>query len=422
MSPAVDRATPRTLGLVHLISLGLNGTIGVGIFFAPSQVAAAAPGWWGPFAYLLVCAALLPVAAIYATLGSRFPLNGGPYVWAESAFGPGVGFQIGWLTYVSSVFSASAIVSGFSLHAGAALGWSSSGQTRALSVALTVGLTSIVLMGLKPSARVWTGFALVKLVPLAALVAIFASAETKSMTHWAAPLAPGSLARAALIVVFATQGFEVVPVLAEDSRSSSRSVPLATVVCLLGASSLYFVIQWACVAALPNLAESQEPLVDAARALGGSSGAWLLRFGTNASALGIAFGMFAVTPHYLAVLGRDRGFLWLAKSGRKHVPRRAALITAAGIVLLASAGELGELFVLSSVAVMSQYVVSGLALLKLAARRERGLSPLSAWPVPLALGSLALLMSAARSRELVVALLVAFVGAGLYLARRRRVG
>ena len=61
----------RPLGLVELAALGMNGIIGVGIFFAPSQVAGAAPGASGIGVYALVLLALLPVALVYAALGSR---------------------------------------------------------------------------------------------------------------------------------------------------------------------------------------------------------------------------------------------------------------------------------------------------------------------------------------------------------------
>ncbi|MFP2933463.1 hypothetical protein ACLESO_51615, partial [Pyxidicoccus sp. 3LG] len=50
--------------------------------------------------------------------------------------------------------------------------------------------------------------------------------------------------RAGLTVMFAYQGFEIVPVIAGQVRSSSRSVPMATVGSLLAAVLLYVGLVW----------------------------------------------------------------------------------------------------------------------------------------------------------------------------------
>ena len=416
--PNTAPQSERPLGLAELVALGMNGIIGVGIFFAPGQVAGAAPGASGIGVYALVLVALLPVALVYAALGSRFPVNGGPYVWASAAFGGSVGFLIGWLTYVSAVFSAAAVVSGFAQHAGGALGLAGSVQTRVCGLGLVCVLSLVVLTGLKPSARVWTLFTAAKLIPLAVLLVLFLPRMQTPIPAAGGGLADAALTRAALVVVFALQGFEVVPVLAQETRAGFRVIPLATVGCLVLVAGLYALIHWACLVAVPALAASNHPLVDAAAALGGPRAEQLLFLGTNVSALGIAFGMFAVTPHYLAALGREPGFAWLGAEGRRLVPARAVLVTAFGVALLVLLGDLAQLLVLSSVAVMTQYAVSGLSLVALGFKRQHGFSWRQAWPAPFALGAIALLLTGAEASELLVALVVVIAGAVLYLARR----
>src|SRR5689334_6173232 len=112
---ADDRARP--LGIGSLLALGINGIVGVGIFFAPAEVAAELPGQAGVLAYVLTALALLPIASVYAVLGNRFSVDGGPTVWAEAAIGPRFAFFVGWLTYVSSLFSMAAVASGLAHHA-----------------------------------------------------------------------------------------------------------------------------------------------------------------------------------------------------------------------------------------------------------------------------------------------------------------
>ena len=414
-----DSADTRVLGFFSLLALGLNGIIGVGIFFAPSEVGGLVPGRAGIWVYALTALALLPVAAAYAILGSRFDEDGGPYVWARAAFGPTAGFAVGWVAYVSALFSTSAVVSGLSLHAGPLLGFSSEVMQRVFAALSVLVLSLVAASGLEPSARVWSGVTILKLLPLLLLVALF------FLSGAAPPALPGprggSFARAALVVVFATQGFEIVPVPAGNARRGARSVPAATVLSLALAALLYVVLHAACVAAVPDLAGSRAPLVDAATALGGGRAGAIVALGTNVSALGIAFGMFAMSPRYLAALGRADGLgPWVAREDRRRVPQRALWLTSAFVLVAVVSGKLMELFALSSVAVLTQYAVSISALTVLAVRGQRGLALRHLWPAPLALVVVGLVAWAAKPAELVVGAAVLGVGAVLLALRRHR--
>ena len=130
--------------------------------------------------------------------------------------------------------------------------------------------------------------------------------------------------RAALTVVFACQGFEIVPVIAGQVRGSARAVPLATVGALALAVLLYLALVLACVTALPDLASSQAPLADTARALAGPGLARLVAAGTSVSALGIAFGMMVTTPRYLSALAVGRAHASSASSGSRRAACRCA--------------------------------------------------------------------------------------------------
>jgi APA family basic amino acid/polyamine antiporter len=89
--------------------------------------------------------------------------------------------------------------------------------------------------------------------------------------------------------------------------------------------------------------------------------------------------------------------------------------------IIVSLGELRELFVLSSIAVLAQFGTSALALLVLAARRERGLVPLLAWPaVPtLAVAGLLVALGATRKEAIVALAIIALGAVSLLLSRRR---
>lgn len=413
-SPAPAR---RSLGFGSLLALGVNGIVGVGIFFAPAEVAGLVPGTAGVWVYALTALCLLPVALAYAALGSRFAEDGGPYVWARAAFGPSTGFAVGWVAYVSALFSTSAVMAGLSQHAGPLLGFDGVAGQRVFAALAVLVLAGTAASGLRPSAWVWSGITVLKLVPLLLLASLFFAAPRDLPTPSVAPGA--DFARAALVVVFATQGFEIVPVPAGNARGAARAIPAATVLSLMLAAALYVLLHAACVAAVPGLATSKAPLVALGSELGGARVASAVALGTNVSALGIAFGMFAMTPRYLATLGRPEGLgSWIGHEDGRHVPQRALWVTVALVLVFVLSGRLMQLFALSSVAVLAQYGMSLASLVKLSLARERGLSLRHAWPAPLALGAVWLVARAARWGELAVGVGVLLAGALLLWIRR----
>lgn len=415
----------RALGLFSLLALGINGIVGVGIFFVPSTVGALVPGPNGILVYVVTALALVPVAIVYATLGSRFDEDGGPYVWASAAFGRMAGFAVGWIAYVSAVFSTSAVVSGLATHAGPDLGFTGVSGTRFFGALTVLVLAGTAASGLRPSAIVWSLVTVLKLLPLLGLALVFALSGLGRPTFSALgmPTVSSELGRAVLVVVFALQGFEIVPLPAGHARGGARAIPIATIGSLLVAALLYVLLHAACVASLPELAKSGSPLADAAKSLGGFGLGRLVAIGTNVSAIGIAFGMFAMTPRYLAALGRNDALgEWIGKEDGRRVPQRALWTTAVAVLVLVTYGRLLELFTLSSVAVLTQYAVSAAALVVLGTRRAHGLVPRALWPAPLALVAILLIGHAARVGELIVAGGVLAAGGIVYATRRAIVG
>jgi amino acid transporter len=414
-----EQGQTRPLGFWSLLALGLNGIIGVGIFLTPNRVAALVPGAAGSALYVLTALALTPVACVYATLGSHFDEDGGPYVWARAAFGPSFGFAVGWIAYVSALFSTSAIVVGLVENAGPSVGVSGALGMRLAGVGIVALLSSTVATGLRPSAVTWSALTVLKLVPLALLAGAFVASAAPPPGVGPSPIATADVRAAVLIIVFAFQGFEIVPVPRGHARAGARAVPAATLLCLAGAAVLYVLLHAACVRGVPSLASSRAPLVAAGAAYGGRWLASLVAAGTNLSAIGIAFGMFAMTPRYLAALGRQDALgESLVREDVRRVPRTALALTSLAIAGLVAAGELSELFVLSSIAVLTQYGVSAAALAVLAARRRRGLRRTHIWPAPLAVVAVVLVGAAADSKELYVAAAALAVGGALLVARR----
>ncbi len=395
----------RAVGPIALLALGINGIVGVGIFFAPAEVARGAPGWQSIVLFAVTGLALIPVAVTFSSIGKRFDEDGGPVVFARAAFGDLPSFLVGWIAYVSAIASTTAVVSGMTAALAPLFHLDTPLAKSLAATGLATVLAIVCAAGIRLSAWVWTGLTVFKLVPLLALVVVYALAGFPGPASVATAVPVSSLLRAALLATFTFQGFEVVPVIAGQARSSARAIPWAIGGALGSSILLYIALQAACVAALPALASSGSPLADAAGVFGSAALSEFIVAGTSISALGIAFGMMATTPRYLSALaggGRSLPFDFesIAPNG---VPLRALFVTWLLVVLLLQAGSLSEFFALSSVAVLAQYGVTALALIALSRRRERGLVPASAWPAfPTILVTLAL-VSGAQAREALIA-------------------
>lgn len=410
----------KPLGFFALLTLGINGTIGVGIFFAPAEVAQSTPGYAGALVYVLTGLALLPVGVAYAVLGGRFAEDGGPYVWARLAFGPRAAFFIGWLTFLSSLLSSATVVTGLSQHLLNSFGPILPQKPLAVLTVLTLCLATA--SGLRLSSLAWSTVTVLKLVPLLLLtgLAVFgvltgSAPEAVASANQVVP----DVGRALLIVVFALQGFEVVPVLAGSAREQ-RSVAWATIGTLVACTAFYFVLHSICVYVLPDLAHEKAPLVAASRVYGDESWARLLAAGQIISAIGIAFGQYVTTPRYLSALGREDGLgTWIGKLDARLVPQRAVWITGAGATVFVLREDLGGLFALSSIAVLAQYAVAVLALALLARRGHHDVARKHAlWALPALIG-IALVARGAELRELLTTAAVTALGGVVLLARRR---
>jgi amino acid transporter len=132
--------------------------------------------------------------------------------------------------------------------------------------------------------------------------------------------------------------------------------------------------------------------------------------------------MMVTTPRYLSALASgDRAFFGLDRVNARGVPMRALVVTWVIVTGFVNAGDLSELFALSSIAVLAQYGVSAAALAVLSRRRERGLVPAHAvLALPTIVLGLVLVTFGATVREGLVALAAVLAGLGLAAVAKPR--
>jgi APA family basic amino acid/polyamine antiporter len=84
------------MGRWSLTAAIINGVIGASIFVMPATITGLV-GAASPAAVVIAGVAIFFILLCFAEVGSRFVDAGGPYLYTREAFGPAIGFQVGWL-------------------------------------------------------------------------------------------------------------------------------------------------------------------------------------------------------------------------------------------------------------------------------------------------------------------------------------
>jgi amino acid transporter len=381
----------RTLGRFDITCLGLNAIVGSGIFLLPDDLYREL-GVYSPLAFLCCALGLLPVAACYAEAAATREKSGGPYVYASEQFGPRVGFAVGWMCFINSVFSFAAVAAAAGAYAARLLPvLADPGVQKLVSVGIIVLFAALNYRGAKPGALAVDLFTLGKFLVLGVLIS--ALLPRLSLSHWTAPTQAqpllggslstglGHLGTATFIALFAAQGFEVVPVPAGETRAPRRDVPFAVISSLIVASLLYLTVQFVLVGSGAQLAAiSDAPLADAALAVAPTLGL-VIAIGGLISTLGFVSGSALGTPRYLyaaALEGQLPRQLALTHP-RFQSPHVAVMATAALAITCVVPFDYRALIGMSNVAVAVQYLATCLAVLKFRRGRTRGPRAIIPW-------------------------------------------
>jgi len=402
----------RALTTFDALCLGVNAVVGSGIYLFPGTLARAL-GPVSVVAWLLTGLLCLPLALTFAVLGGREERTGGPFRYAELAFGTGTAFVVGWLAWVTSLISWAAVASALPTYLAPFVPAVASPQLAAVvSATVVVALVALNVVGVRPGARLMDALTLLKLVPLGALVVFGLAAVRPEHFRPLAPSGFGALPSMALVTLFAYQGFEVVGVPVGEVREPTRVVPRAVLVSLAFPALLYALVQVVFVGVGAPTAEA--PLVAAAERVLGRPGAALLGLGGLVSMLGYSAGTALCTPRYLEALAEERLVpAWLARPHARFQTPAAAIVTSgAATLFFALTLHFERLVDLAALAVLGQYLVSSAAL----ARTGRG------WTR--ALGVVSVLVSLLFGAEgelgqLSLLALVTLAGVAVALATRR---
>ena len=384
-----DRSLIRAIGVWGLAAGIFNTTVGGGIFRLPAAVS----GLIGPAAPIVyvVCAIVMGLIVLcFAEAGSRVSLTGGPYAYVEVVFGPYAGFMAGVLLWLLGTTAVASVASAMAAAIGVLVPAFASPVPRALVLVVAFGTLSWVnIRGVKQGARLISAVSVAKLLPLLVLVAVGAFfIEPHNLAIPEMPAA-ASVARTAIVLIFAFTGVESALVPSGEMKDPARTVPRALAIAMIGVTILYLAVQFVAQGVLgPDLANAKAaPLAMAAERIMGSPGRVLLLVGAAISMFGYVSGMTLAVPRALFAFARD-GFI-PRQLANVHptfrTPYVAIVVQSMIVCALAIGNEFEALAVLANLSALLLYFACALAGWEL---RRRGIQDGGARPFSLPGGPL----------------------------------
>lgn len=326
----------RGLGRWDLTAVAINTIIGTGIFILPAGVFRLI-GSYSLLAFV-ACAVIVGLIVLcFSEVSSRFTSTGGMYLYARKAFGPEIGFEVGWLYWIVRVATFAANCNALLLYLGFFVSGLDSGFPRLVIISVVVlGITIVNLLGVRESAIMINIFTVGKIVPLLLFAGVGLFYIEPANFDFSAPPEFANFPVAVLLLIYAYVGFEAAVIPAGESKDPQKNIPFALLTALGFCAVLFLIIQTVTIGTLPGLADSKTPLSDAAGNFIGTFGAGFIAIGALVSVLGNLNGGFLASSRIPFAMAEQNEIPEVF--GRTHkkykTPFIAIIVTAAVIYLL----------------------------------------------------------------------------------------
>ncbi len=350
----------RSLGAMHLLTLGIGAIIGAGIFVLTGQAAARHAGPAIAISFVLAGITCAFAGLCYAEFASIIPIAGSAYTYGYATLGEFVAWIIGWDLVLEYAFGAATVASGWSgyfvsllqqMHIqlppqftttyGNTLYLSGGKWQEAASMPANANLsglphmtgvfnlvafiaillvTAVLIVGIKESANLNSVIVFVKL----AIVGIFLVLGIGHLLHhpeliqanWHPFIPPrdasgsfglNGIAAGAASVFFAYIGFDAVSTAAQEARNPQRDMPIGIIGSLVVSTALYIVVSLV-LTGLVNYKSLNvsDPVAVGIDVTGVSWGSFMVK-------VGAVFGLGTVM--LVMLLGQSRVFYSMSKDG-----------------------------------------------------------------------------------------------------------
>lgn len=365
----------KPLGFWMLTSLVVGNMIGSGIFLLPTDLARLGSSSF--IAWGVTALGAFFMALILSRLSQLVPQNGGPYTYARRGLGRFIGFQTvynHWVAiWVGNLGLAIAFVSYLAMI------WPLFSQDLIgiiTAVIIIWMLTFVNIAGVRAVGMLQLVTVICKLIPIILLIVFglwyFDIANIKQIVNATAQPTHG-LSSAASLTLWAFIGVESATIPYSSVKNPQRNIPLATILGLLIAATVYIVSTTIVMGILPSaaFATGTSSFIVAAEMVFGSWGKWLMIAGALISCFGCING-WTMLQGQVAMAAADNNLFpsIFGIKNKKNVPALGLIITAIleSIILFLTLDEDMQskfelITLMASLAALIPYLYSSLAAL-----------------------------------------------------------
>lgn len=327
-----------TLGWLHLMSLGIGGIVGTGIY----TLIGVGAGLAGPAVILsfviagLVCAC---AALAYTEMSTMMPMAGSAYTYSYVALGEFPAWFVGWTLILEYTVVCSVVAVGWSGYAGGFIhslgigipdallaGPAAGGVINLPAIVIALAVAGLLALGSRESATVNLILVVVKLIALATFVALAIPAFDTGNFEPFAPHGFGAtemnganygMMGAAAVIFFAFYGFDAVSTAAEEAKDPARDLKIGIIGSMVACTIIYMVVAAAAIGSSRTeaLAASNEPLAMVLRNLNHPDAAKFI---------GLAAIVALPTVIMAFMYGQSRIFFVMARDGL--LPQRLSVV------------------------------------------------------------------------------------------------
>ncbi|MEO7054042.1 MAG: amino acid permease [Rhizomicrobium sp.] len=400
----------RSLGPIHLISLGIGCIIGAGIFVLTGQAAATYAGPGVVYSFAIAGLGCLFAGLCYSEFASMIPVAGSAYTYTYATLGKFVAWIIGWNLVLEYLAASSTVAVGWSgyfndfmshlgypipaMFNGAPIAMQSlnhfttTGSIINLPAVILIGLiTTILVIGVTASANFNNAMVAIKLtIVLVVIFACYSYIVPANHTPFVPP-STGEVGhfgwtgvfRATGVLFFSYIGFDAVSVAAQEAKNPQRDIPLGMLGSLIICTALYMVMSYVLTGIAPyQTLNVAHPVSQAVEALPGTR--WLTQYVNIGAVVGLASVVLVL------LLAQSRIFYAMGRDGmipaafhqihpRFRTPYKSSIITGIFSAILAGFLPLDILGQLVSIGTLAAFAIVCLGVMVLRVRAPHAKRP-----------------------------------------------